>query len=139
MGGVDLLDSFAAKYKFLMKSHRWYIYIFWHTIILAVINAWLLDKRDWKTNTSTQKGTSGSPVDPQKRPSTIDVSPPAKRSSDHPPLDVRKDMIAHIPVKMKRARCRHCNNGYTNILCSKRIVLQCFSDKNNCLRDYHCK
>ncbi|KAL0151442.1 hypothetical protein M9458_053228 [Cirrhinus mrigala] len=42
MGGVDLLDSFAAKYKFPMKSHRWYIYIFWHTIILAVINSWLL-------------------------------------------------------------------------------------------------
>ncbi|KAF5889019.1 piggyBac transposable element-derived protein 3-like, partial [Clarias magur] len=47
-GGVDLLDSFAAKYKFPMKSHRWYIYIFWHTIILAVINDWLLYKRDCK-------------------------------------------------------------------------------------------
>ncbi|XP_016329239.1 piggyBac transposable element-derived protein 3-like, partial [Sinocyclocheilus anshuiensis] len=125
----DLLDSFAAKYKFPMKSHRWYIYIFWHTIILAVINAWLLYKRDCKalkmtkkeilnrrqfqaqlatslilvnthnttpkrgrpssgkTNTFTQKVTSGSPLDPQKRPSSTDVSPPAKRSSDHPPLD----------------------------------------------------
>lgn len=43
---VDLLDSFSAKYKFPMKSGRWYMYIFWHTIILAVINAWLLYKRD---------------------------------------------------------------------------------------------
>ena len=42
MCGVDLLDSFAAKYKFPMKSRRWYSYIFWHIIILAVINAWLL-------------------------------------------------------------------------------------------------
>ncbi|KAF3837863.1 hypothetical protein F7725_009631 [Dissostichus mawsoni] len=42
MGGVDLLDSFTAKYKFPMKSRRWYVDIFWHTIILAVINAWLL-------------------------------------------------------------------------------------------------
>lgn len=41
-----MLDSFAAKYKFPMKSRRWYTYIFWHTIILAVINAWLLYKRD---------------------------------------------------------------------------------------------
>ncbi|KTF95432.1 hypothetical protein cypCar_00001006 [Cyprinus carpio] len=48
MGGVDLLDSFAPKNKFPMKSHRWYIYIFWHTIILAVINAWLLYKRGCK-------------------------------------------------------------------------------------------
>ncbi|KAM8915388.1 piggyBac transposable element-derived protein 1-like [Spinachia spinachia] len=42
MGGVDLLDSFTAKYKFPIKSRRWYMYIFWHTIILAVVNAWLL-------------------------------------------------------------------------------------------------
>lgn len=128
MGGVDLLDSFSAKYKFPMKSCRWYMYIFWHTIILAVINAWLLYKRDCKalkmtkkeilnrrqfqaqlasslilvnthnttpkrgrpssgkTNTFTQTVTSGSLLDPQKRPSSTDVSPPAKRSSDHPPL-----------------------------------------------------
>ncbi|KAL0146817.1 hypothetical protein M9458_057756 [Cirrhinus mrigala] len=168
MGGVDLLDSFAAKYKFPMKSHRWYIYIFWHTIILAVINGWLLYKQDCKAlkmtkkeilnrrrfqaqlasslilvnthNTSSGKTvTSGSPLDPQKRPSSSDVSPPAKRSSDHPPLDVRKDMIAHFPVKTKRGRCRHCNNGYTNTLCSKCNVRLCFSDEKNCLRDYHCK
>ena len=48
MGGVDLLDSFTAKYKFPIKSRRWYMYIFWHTIILAVVNAWLLYKRDCK-------------------------------------------------------------------------------------------
>ncbi|KAL7870991.1 hypothetical protein SRHO_G00084880 [Serrasalmus rhombeus] len=48
MGDVDLLDSFAAKYKFPMKSRWWYIYIFWHTITLSVINAWPLYKRDCK-------------------------------------------------------------------------------------------
>ncbi|KAL7878091.1 hypothetical protein SRHO_G00047340 [Serrasalmus rhombeus] len=46
MGGVDLLDSFAAKDTFPMKSHRWYIYIFWQTIILAIISAWLLYRWD---------------------------------------------------------------------------------------------
>ena len=46
MGGVDLLDSSTAKYKFHLKSHRWYLYIFWHTITLAVVNAWLLYKRN---------------------------------------------------------------------------------------------
>ncbi|KAF3836432.1 hypothetical protein F7725_028990 [Dissostichus mawsoni] len=48
MGGVDLLDLFTAKYKFPMQSRRWYVYIFWYTIILAVINAWLLYKRECK-------------------------------------------------------------------------------------------
>lgn len=45
---VDLLDSSAAKYKLPMKLHRWYMYIFWHTIILAVVSAWLLYKWDCK-------------------------------------------------------------------------------------------
>ena len=49
------MDSFAPKNKFPMKSHRWYIYIFWHTIILAVINAWLLYKRDCKALKMTKK------------------------------------------------------------------------------------
>ena len=48
MGGVDLLDSFTAKYKFPMKSRRRYVYIFWYTIILAVINSWHLYKRECK-------------------------------------------------------------------------------------------
>ncbi|ROL47026.1 hypothetical protein DPX16_20678 [Anabarilius grahami] len=63
----------------------------------------------------------------------------AKMSLVHHPLDVRKDMIAHFPVKTKRGRCRHCNNGYTNTLCSKCNVRLCFSDEQICLRDYHCK
>ncbi|XP_059184818.1 piggyBac transposable element-derived protein 3-like [Centropristis striata] len=28
MGGVDLLDSFTAKYKYALKCRRWYMYIF---------------------------------------------------------------------------------------------------------------
>ncbi|KAF3856671.1 hypothetical protein F7725_017394 [Dissostichus mawsoni] len=100
MGGVDLLDSFTAKYKSPMKSGRWYVYIFWHTIILAVINAWLLYKRDCKAlkmpkqeilnrrqfqadlasslilvNTAPTV-TSRSPLNAQKRPSSGDGSPP---------------------------------------------------------------
>uniref|UniRef100_A0A8C6KSC4 PiggyBac transposable element-derived protein domain-containing protein n=1 Tax=Nothobranchius furzeri TaxID=105023 RepID=A0A8C6KSC4_NOTFU len=39
-------NPWGFKYKLPLKSCRWYLYIFWHTIILAVINAWLLYKRD---------------------------------------------------------------------------------------------
>ncbi|XP_034039136.1 piggyBac transposable element-derived protein 3-like [Thalassophryne amazonica] len=49
MGGLDLLDSFTAKYKFALKSQRWYTYIFWHTITLAVVNAWLLYKQHYQS------------------------------------------------------------------------------------------
>ncbi|KAG7260255.1 hypothetical protein CRUP_015317 [Coryphaenoides rupestris] len=57
MGGVDLLDSFTAKYKFPLKSRRWYMYIFWHTITLAVVNAWLLYKRDCQAVKISKKET----------------------------------------------------------------------------------
>lgn len=49
MGGIGLLDSFTAKYKVHISSTRWYLYIFWHTIILRVVNAWLQLKRDCRT------------------------------------------------------------------------------------------
>ena len=41
MGGIDLLDSFLAKYRFKMKSRRWYIYLFWHFLMVALVNAWM--------------------------------------------------------------------------------------------------
>ncbi|KAF3837244.1 hypothetical protein F7725_004708 [Dissostichus mawsoni] len=172
MGVVDLFDSFTAKYKFPMKSQRWYMYIFWHTIILAVINAWLLYKRECKAlkmpkqeilnrrqfqadlasslilrgRPSSGNGspaatvTSRSPLNAQKRPSSGDGSPPNEAPSkrSQPPLDVRKDLMAHFPVKTKRGRCRHCSKGYKNTQCTKCDVRLCFSDHRNCFWDYHC-
>ncbi|KAF3837077.1 hypothetical protein F7725_004541 [Dissostichus mawsoni] len=59
--------------------------------------------------------TSRSPLNAQKRPSSGDGSPPngAPSKRSQPPLDVRKDLMAHFPVKTKRGRCRHCSKGYT--------------------------
>ncbi|TWW73291.1 hypothetical protein D4764_15G0006850 [Takifugu flavidus] len=48
MGGVDLLDMLSALYKFSFGSRRWYMYIWWHTVTVAVINAWHLYSRDQK-------------------------------------------------------------------------------------------
>ncbi|KAF3850594.1 hypothetical protein F7725_012366 [Dissostichus mawsoni] len=152
MGGVDLLDSFTDEYKFPMKSRRWYVYIFWHTIILAVINTWLLYKRDCRAlnmakqeilnrrqfqadlasslilrgRPSSGNGSpaatviSRSPLNAQMRSSSGDGSPPngAPSKRSQPPLDVRKDLVAHFPVKTKRGRCRHCRKGYTNTQCT---------------------
>ncbi|XP_051561672.1 piggyBac transposable element-derived protein 3-like [Myxocyprinus asiaticus] len=182
MGGVDLLDSFAAEYKFYIKSKRWYLYIFWHTIVLAVINAWLLYKRDCKAlkilpkemlkrrqflaeladslilvkttpikpkrgqpssaggSPVTQTVTLRSPLNAHKRPSSDGSEPngtPAKRPSAHPPVDVRRDTVAHLPMKTTRVCCRLCKTGYTNTLCRKCNVCLCFSEDKNCLWDYH--
>ena len=48
MGGVDLNDGCIARYKYNMRSRRWYMYLFWHSIMLALVNAWLIYRRDCK-------------------------------------------------------------------------------------------
>ncbi|KAI8770448.1 piggyBac transposable element-derived protein 3 [Biomphalaria glabrata] len=41
MGGVDLQNCFIAKHSFHIRSKRWYLYIFWQTIGMMFVNAWL--------------------------------------------------------------------------------------------------
>lgn len=45
MGGVDLMDSFLGRYRIKIRSRKWYISLFYHTIDMAIINAWLLYKK----------------------------------------------------------------------------------------------
>ena len=48
MGGVDLMDIMCTLYKFKLRSKRWYMYIFYHTLTIALANAWFLYKRNCK-------------------------------------------------------------------------------------------
>ena len=43
---VDLMDGLISLYKYNLRSKRWYMYLFYHTIHLAMNNAWLLYKCD---------------------------------------------------------------------------------------------
>ena len=42
MGGVDMLISL---YRIPVKTHRWYIKVFWHLVDIAKVNGWLLYRR----------------------------------------------------------------------------------------------
>ena len=46
IGGVDLLDSLTALFKSKLKTRRWYMYIFFHSLNMMTVTAWLLYKRD---------------------------------------------------------------------------------------------
>ena len=48
MGGVDLLDAFLMSFRFKMRSRRWYIYLFWHFVMVAIVNSWNIYRRDCK-------------------------------------------------------------------------------------------
>ena len=39
MGGIDFLDMMTSMYKYNLKSRRWYLYVFWHTVTIALVNA----------------------------------------------------------------------------------------------------
>ncbi|XP_014671925.1 PREDICTED: piggyBac transposable element-derived protein 2-like [Priapulus caudatus] len=154
MGGIDLMDSCIARYKYPLKSRRWYIYLFWHFLTVCVVNAWfvyrreheLLNKdskkamnlRNFQANIATgiiEVNTT------RKRGRPSDASPKAKAPKQvrQPPnLDSRKDQIAHWPVKYeKRRRCDLCVSLKTNTYCEKCEVPLCFNENRNCFKAYH--
>ncbi|XP_051948260.1 piggyBac transposable element-derived protein 2-like [Xyrauchen texanus] len=46
MGGVDLLDSLIALYRTKVRSKKWYLRLFFHMMDVAMVEAWLLYRRD---------------------------------------------------------------------------------------------
>lgn len=154
MGGIDLLDSFCALYNPRMKTRRWYICIFWHTVILGVINAWLLYRRDCvslgvptkkvlcRRKFQAQLATAIIEVNtvPKRRRESDELTPqPKKNARVKPPEDVRYDAISHLPAHEKRGRCKNCKKGFSYTACRKCRVHLCFTDKRNCFYDYHQK
>lgn len=55
MGGIDLHSYLVSPYKYSINSQRWYFYIFYHTIMIAVVNAWNLYRRHCKQVSLTAK------------------------------------------------------------------------------------
>uniref|UniRef100_A0AAQ5XY95 PiggyBac transposable element-derived protein domain-containing protein n=1 Tax=Amphiprion ocellaris TaxID=80972 RepID=A0AAQ5XY95_AMPOC len=46
MGGVDLHYTCVTKYKYHIRSRRWYLYLLWQTLMLGLVTAWLIYHRD---------------------------------------------------------------------------------------------
>lgn len=154
MGGVDLLDMLSALYKFSFRSRRWYIYIWWHTVTVAVINAWIRYRRDLEKLQPRQKPlplrrfqasvgtalTSAGKVKKCGRPLSspeATPTPPRKRKTTEVPPDVRKDGLDHFPTWETRQRCKHCTGHFTHVYCQKCRVHLCLNKDRNCFQAYH--
>uniref|UniRef100_A0A8C4NZ77 PiggyBac transposable element-derived protein domain-containing protein n=1 Tax=Dicentrarchus labrax TaxID=13489 RepID=A0A8C4NZ77_DICLA len=151
MGGVDLPDACIARSKYHMRSRRWYLYLFWQTIMLGLVKAWLIYRHDCKLlgllKTMKQRSfqaevaTSLILWQAKRGRPTLNTSPPAplpKRVRVRVPDDVRTDQVAHWPVKCdKRGRCKFCKINATTSLCEKCDVRLCFTEERNCYRSYH--
>ena len=153
MGGIDMLDSFLAKYRFKMRSRRWYIYLFWHFLCVALVNSWLLYKRHYQLlgfpvkkvlsqrRFQAQVASSLILVKTERKRGKLSESPvplSKRKVSNLPCADVRKDKFAHWPKKSdKRGRCRLCEINNTNTVCSKCNVRLCFVEGRNCFVNFH--
>ena len=135
-----------------------YLYLLWHTITVALIQAWLLYKRycnalgvpkkerlkrrQFQAAVATSLIMVNVQVRRRGRPSSTSpnvskvYSPRVVRF--YQPNDVRYDGVGHLPIKLEgRGRCILCKNGWTDTACEKCDVRLCFNKERNCYRDYH--
>ncbi|XP_050035995.1 piggyBac transposable element-derived protein 3-like [Dermacentor andersoni] len=154
MGGVDLLNYLVELYKFGIKSRRWYIYLFYHTLMMSTVNAWLLYRRHCDSlnqkNVNLRHFQAGIAQcliavgkKPVGRPSSFGIRASIKRkvSASSPDDEVRRDGVSHMPVwGTNRLRCRHCppgKNFFSFIYCGKCNVQLCLNKDRNCFAAYH--
>lgn len=159
MGGVDLLDMLSALYKYSFRCRRWYMYIWWHTVTVAVINAWIFYRRDQKKLEPRKKTmplrrfqasvaasliSSGKVQTKVGRPFSSpgrETPPPQqrrKRKASSVPPDVRTDRIDHFPIWDTRQRCKHCTGvHFTHVYCGKCRIHLCLNKDRNCFCAHH--
>ncbi|KAL8563364.1 hypothetical protein ACOMHN_008203 [Nucella lapillus] len=135
MGGVDLLDALKALYKYPIKSRRWYMYIFFHTTCITVVNAWLWYRRH--CTLLKVKAMKLSDFQTQVSDALIQVKRPVGRpSAASPPLpipgraiqrapvsDVPYDGADHLPEWAPRDRCK----SLSFVRCIKCNVFLCLN------------
>ena len=153
MGGIDLHDMLSSLYKYHFKSRRWYIYIFWHLITVAVINSWLRYRKDCKVlhekhmpmrrfqgDLAADLLLAGKGKSKRGRPSADDMLKNKRRAATTimPVLDCQKDKIEHWPVwKDTWRRCKICIKKNSFALCEKCEVFLCLNKDRNCFRRFH--
>ena len=151
MGGLDLLDSLTSLCKQKINSMRWYMYIFWHTLMIAAVYSWIWYRRhctllnEGKTMSLYSficniasglievKAKVGRPLG--KTPHQCKRAIAVKR----PVNDVRTDGDSQLPSWVeKRPRCKMNNcDRLSYISCLKCGVNLCLNKDRNCFVDFH--
>ncbi|XP_040067151.1 piggyBac transposable element-derived protein 3-like [Ixodes scapularis] len=154
MGGIDQHNYHVSLYKYTIRSRLWYLYIFYHTIYICVVNGWNIHRRQCaQLNTKPMKlrtfiamlseSLMLSGKAPRGRPACL-PSPPAKKRKVTPKElqnDIRKDGVGHLPlVTSNRLRCKNCvpsANRFSSIICAKCEITLCLNKDRNCFYEYH--
>ncbi|XP_059161134.1 piggyBac transposable element-derived protein 3-like [Physella acuta] len=158
MGGVDLHDCCVAKNSYRIKSKRWYMYIFWQTIRMMLVNAWLsyrrvtgllgYSKRDTMNQRKFQARLATLLIQFENSSERKRGRPSAECSKESlvkrrrlqtllPNPQIATDGYNHFIIKNdNHQRCRLCSLKTKNV-CEKCNVFLCFTEKRNCFREFH--
>ncbi|KAL9981764.1 hypothetical protein ACROYT_G010511 [Oculina patagonica] len=165
MGGVDLCDMLMSMYRVCHRSTKYYMHIVFYCIGVAIVNGWLLYRRQMTQKNVSSKNhmslllfqseiavglckagkTTGEVARPRGRPSSTSpasaAEPSRKRkatSAPNPTRDVQLDQCGHFPMfQDKQQRCRHCKTGYSHLKCCKCEVHLCLVKSRNCFNAFH--
>lgn len=160
MGGVDICGQMISCYRMHFRSKKYYHRFIFHLIDLAVVNSWMLYRRDgealnlkklnplyeFKVKLANSLMLAGKTVTRERGRPSIPVENAFRKkkslgraTKSIPEKDVRKDNIGHFPASSgKRAKCKlpGCN-GKIQMYCIKCKVHLCCDTKRNCFLSFH--
>lgn len=161
MGGVDLADCLLALYRIHLRSKKYYMRLIFHMLDMAIVNSWLLYKRDAKQLKLPNKDILplalfklevADALIKRGKPTTAKRGRPSSSSLENEPKKkprgqqssiynvIRFDKIDHFPaLGEKRNRCKNKNcNGKTRYMCQKCNVYLCITPKEPiCFTNFH--
>jgi len=149
MGGVDLCDRMIAHYPHALKSKKFYHRIAFTFLNISIINAWILFKRDEKSDMSllefkasiacTMIQLCDSREKKRGRPSisTDELTPKKLKSWIKVEPDIRIDGVGHYPKKMNLKNALRCHDK----ICNKRTRYTCCKCNEpvcpECMENFH--
>ena len=149
MGGVDLHDMLVSLYRVTLKTRKWYLHLFFYTLNVMVVNAWILHRdQEKRLKTSKKKRYTVLKFVTEVADCFLSVgktvSQNKRKRSFTPVEDIRHDGIGHWPIYLSnQQKCRLCMDlrkekvGRTMVKCSKCDVNLCLTHDRNCFYDYH--
>lgn len=149
MGGVDLADMLVSLYRIPFKTRRWYIGIFSQLIDICLNNAWILYKKECKSDKKMSLKAFRYEVYQNlvKKDRSQDLKKDQESCvrnprSARPPSPIRYDNVGHfVSTKEDMGRCKFCHKN-TTVYCIKCNIRLCFvTGKNgrNCFLNFHAK
>ncbi|XP_035528002.1 piggyBac transposable element-derived protein 4-like [Morone saxatilis] len=163
MGGVDMSDRMISYYRMSVRTKKWTIRMLMHFTDLALVNSWLLYRRDNQENGTPRKAIMKflefrmvvaqvflSKCDVLHKAARVaeaenengHIPPPGKKSrvTPIPHVSVRSS-AAHLPEMVglqnpMRCRAQGCT-GKSRVRCMTCNVHLCLQSERNCFAAFH--